>query len=134
MPGTRGRPQRRPAGLDPGGLRLLAGIEEWPARQRNVWRYTFLHPAVRTVFDDWQGQLRGCVRHQRALSGLEPDAPDLAAIVGELVLKSPEFAKRWDRYDVAGNSRRTKTFHHPESATCPWATNTCSSTELRARP
>ena len=99
---------------NPGGLRLLAGIEDWPARQRNVWRYTFLHPAARTVFDDWQGQLRGCVRSLRAQSALEPDAPDLTAIVGELVLKSPEFARLWDRYDVAGHIRRHKTFHHPE--------------------
>ena len=97
-----------------GGLRLLVGLAEWPARQRNVWRYTFLHPAARTLFDDWEGQLRACVTHLRALSGLEPDAPDLARIVGELVLKSPEFANLWDRYDVRGHVRGHKSFHHPE--------------------
>ena len=43
---------------NPGGLRLLAGMAEWPVRQRNVWRYVFLHPAARTLFDDWEGQLR----------------------------------------------------------------------------
>jgi transcriptional regulator with XRE-family HTH domain len=98
---------------NPGGLGVLAGIEDWPARQRNVWRYTFLHPNAPTVLDDWQGQLRACVRHLRALSALEPDAPDLAAVVGELVVKSPDFARLWDRYDVGGHTRRTKTFHHP---------------------
>jgi transcriptional regulator with XRE-family HTH domain len=97
-----------------GGLRLLAGISDWPVRQRNVWRYTFLHPAARTLFDDWDNQLRACVTHLRALSGLEPDAPDLAQIVGELVLKSPEFARLWDRYDVRSHTRGHKTFHHPE--------------------
>jgi transcriptional regulator with XRE-family HTH domain len=99
---------------NPGGLRLMAGLDEWPARQRNVWRYTFLHPTARTLFDDWENQLRACVTHLRALSGREPDAPDLAAIVGELVLKSPEFARLWDRYDVRSHSRGNKTFHHPE--------------------
>lgn len=102
---------------NPGGLRLLAGIEDWPASQRNVWRYTFLHPMARTLFDDWQAQLRGCVRYLRALSALEPDAPDLAAIVGELLLKSSDFAKIWDRYDLAAYSRKSKTFHHPEVGT-----------------
>ena len=97
-----------------GGLRLLAGIADWPVRQRNVWRYTFLHPAARTLFDDWDNQLRACVTHLRALSGLEPDAPDLAQIVGELVRKSPEFARLWDRYDVRSHTRGHKTFHHPE--------------------
>ena len=88
-----------------GGLRLLAGIADWPVRQRNVWRYTFLHPAARTLFDDWDNRLRACVTRLRALSGLEPDAPDLAQIVGELVLKGPEFARLWDRYDVRRHTR-----------------------------
>jgi len=99
---------------NPGGLRLLADLADWPVPQRNVWRYTFLHPTARTLFEDWEGQLRVCVTHLRALSGLEPDAPDLAAIVGELVLKSPEFAGLWRRYDVHGHTRGHKTFHHPE--------------------
>jgi hypothetical protein len=34
--------------------------------------------------------------------------------VGELVLKSPDFAKLWERYDVIGRKRLQKTFHHPE--------------------
>lgn len=97
-----------------GGLRLFAGIDDWPVRHRNVWRYTFLHPAARQLFDDWESQLRGGVAYLRILSGAEPDAPDLAQIVGELLLKSPEFASRWQRYDVRQYDRGDKTFHHPE--------------------
>jgi transcriptional regulator with XRE-family HTH domain len=99
---------------NPGGLQLLAGIADWPAAQRNVWRYTFLHPAARILFDDWEGQLRGCVTHLRALSSLEPDAPDVAMIVGELVMKSPEFARLWHRYDVRAHNRGRKSFHHAD--------------------
>lgn len=76
--------------------------------------YTFLHPAARILFDDWEGQLRGCVTHLRALSSLEPDAPDVAMIVGELVMKSPEFARLWHRYDVRAHNRGRKSFHHPD--------------------
>jgi transcriptional regulator with XRE-family HTH domain len=100
-----------------GGLSLLAGIADWPGRQRNVWRYLFLHPAAQTLFDDWENQLRVCVTYLRTVSGLEPDAPDLALIVGELTVKSPEFAQLWDRYDVRGHDRRHKTFHHPQVGT-----------------
>lgn len=66
------------------------------------------------MFDDWEGQLRGCVTHLRALSSLEPDAPDVAMIVGELVMKSPEFARLWHRYDVRAHNRGRKSFHHPD--------------------
>lgn len=38
---------------NPGGLWLYAGIEDWPARQRNLARYVFLHPAARDLFEDW---------------------------------------------------------------------------------
>jgi transcriptional regulator with XRE-family HTH domain len=99
---------------NPGGLRILAGIADWPARQRNVWRYLFLHPTARALFDDRDNQLRECVTYLRALSGLEPDARDLAQVVGELAVKSPEFVRLWDRYDVRTHTRSHKTFHHPE--------------------
>jgi hypothetical protein len=81
---------------------------------RNIGRFLFLHPAARDLYADWDNQIRGCVARMRALAGTDPDAPDLAALVGELMLKSPDFAKLWERYDV---TRRTaaqhKTFHHP---------------------
>ena len=99
---------------NPPALRLLARIEEWPARQRNIARYVFLHPAARDLFADWGSQVRGCVAHLRALAGTDPDAPDLTRLVGELLLRSPEFARLWDRYDVRSRSYGTKSFHHPE--------------------
>ncbi|MEU9286588.1 helix-turn-helix transcriptional regulator [Streptomyces sp. NPDC048275] len=99
---------------NPGGLRLLAGIEEWPVRQRNIARYVFLHPAARDLFHDWAAQVRGCVARLRALAGTDPDAPDLTRLAGELLLKSPEFARLWERYDIKGHSHGRKTFHHPE--------------------
>jgi hypothetical protein len=54
----------------------------------------------------------------RALAGTDPDAPDLAALVGELLLKSPDFAKLWERYDVTTRTAaQNKTFHHPHVGT-----------------
>jgi hypothetical protein len=99
---------------NPGGLRLFPGMGNWPAKQRNVARYIFLHPAARELFDDWNNQARGLVGFLRALAGTDPDAPDLAQLVGELRVKSPDFARLWERYDVKGHSNRRKTFHHPD--------------------
>ena len=103
---------------NPGAMALYAGIGEWPAAQRNIGRFLFLHRAARDLYADWDNEIRGCVARMRALAGTDPDAPDLAALVGELLLKSPDFAKLWERYDV---TRRTaapnKTFHHPQVGT-----------------
>ena len=103
---------------NPGGLALYAGIDEWPASQRNIGRFLFLHPAARDIYADWDNQIRGCVARMRALAGTDPDAPDLAALVGELLLKSPDFARLWERYDVTRpTSAQNKTFHHPHVGT-----------------
>ncbi|TDC20112.1 XRE family transcriptional regulator [Streptomyces sp. 8K308] len=98
---------------NPAGLALFAGLDDWPAKQRNIARYLFLHPAGRGIFDDWDDQVRGCVARLRALAGTDPDAPDLAQLVGELLVKSEEFARLWERYDVRGRAHARKTFHHP---------------------
>ncbi|MFE3901758.1 helix-turn-helix transcriptional regulator [Streptomyces sp. NPDC059153] len=98
---------------NPGGLALYAGIDDWPATQRNLARYLFLHPAAREVFPGWDNQIRGCVARLRALAGTDPDAPDLTQLVGELLLKSPAFAGLWERYEVTGRKNTTKTFQHP---------------------
>ncbi|MFE6822256.1 helix-turn-helix transcriptional regulator [Streptomyces sp. NPDC057690] len=102
---------------NPGGLRLLAGLGDWPEGQRNIVRYVFLHPTARVLFEDWENQIRGCVARLRALAGVEPNAPDLTGLVDELLTKSPDFARLWERYDVQGHSHGLKTFHHPDAGT-----------------
>ncbi|CAI7977047.1 Helix-turn-helix domain-containing protein [Frankia sp. Hr75.2] len=99
---------------NPGGLRLFAGVEDWPSEQRNLARYVFLHPAARDLFDDWNAPAHSCVAWLRGLVGIEPDAPDLTGLVEELLCKSPEFARLWDRYDVEGSTHGRRIFHHPD--------------------
>ncbi|MFF3412226.1 helix-turn-helix transcriptional regulator [Streptomyces sp. NPDC002742] len=102
---------------NPGGLALYAGLEDWPAKQRNLARYFFLHPAARGLFPDWDTLVRSCVSRLRATAGTAPDAPDLTNLVGELLLKSPEFAGLWERYEVTGLKTGHKTFRHPHVGT-----------------
>ncbi|MFC9093948.1 helix-turn-helix domain-containing protein [Streptomyces sp. NPDC002387] len=99
---------------NPGGLHLYAGMESWPVKQRNLARYYFLHPAARDLFPEWDTRIRGCVARLRALAGTDPGAPDLAQLVGELLLKSEDFARLWERYDVRPHRPGTKHFHHPQ--------------------
>ncbi|MET9160877.1 helix-turn-helix transcriptional regulator [Streptomyces parvulus] len=100
-----------------GGLALYAGPDDWPARHRNLARYLFLHPAARDLFPDWDRQITACVARLRAIAGTAPDAPDLTNLVGELLLKSPDFAGLWERYEVTGRKPARKTFRHPHVGT-----------------
>jgi len=103
---------------NPGARALHTSLDEWPAARRNLARYMFLHPAARDLYPNWEQQIRGCVARLRALAGTDPDAPDLATLVGELTLKSPEFCKLWERYDVTRPATaHKKTFQHPQVGT-----------------
>jgi transcriptional regulator with XRE-family HTH domain len=107
-----------------GGARLHPGMGEWPARQRNTIRYTFLHPAARDLWPDWEQKARRCVAQLRAVAGSEPDAPDLATLVGELLVKSPDFGRLWGRYEVRRAGDGEKVFRHPAVGTIKLAHET----------
>ena len=96
-----------------GGLALLPGIADWPASQRNTIRYTFLHPGARDLWPDWEQKARACVAQLRAVAGGDPDAPDLAALLGELLVKSQDFGRMWERYEVRRIGDGRKLWRHP---------------------
>ncbi|MDT0413224.1 MULTISPECIES: helix-turn-helix transcriptional regulator [Streptomyces] len=116
---------------NPGGLALYAGLDDWPAKHRNLARYLFLHPAARELFTDWERQVTGCAARLRAVAGTAPDAPDLTQLVGELLMKSPDFARLWERYEVAGRKPAHKTFQHPRVGT---VTLTSQSLQVEGTP
>ena len=99
---------------NPPGRRLLPGLWDWPEGQRNLTRYLFLHPLGRTLYEPWEETVALSVAHLRAVAGADPDDPELTALVGELVLKSPEFARLWERYDVCERGGGRKSFQHPK--------------------
>lgn len=100
---------------NPAGWRLLPGLWDWPAGRRNTIRYTFLHPAARTLWPDWEQKAKGCVAQLRAVMGSDPDDDDLVGLVGELIVKSPEFNRFWARYEVRRSGWGRKTYLHPEA-------------------
>ncbi|MGW1051612.1 helix-turn-helix domain-containing protein [Streptomyces sp. NPDC002521] len=99
---------------NPPGRRLLPGLWDWPEDQRNLTRYVFLHPVGRALYDPWEENVALSVAHLRAVAGADPDDPELTALVGELVLKSPQFARLWERYDVCERGGGQKAFRHPK--------------------
>ncbi|MCX3061268.1 helix-turn-helix transcriptional regulator [Streptomyces beihaiensis] len=99
---------------NPAGRALMPGLWDWPAEQRNVTRYLFLHPVGRELYVPWTETVAQSVAHLRAVGGADPDDPRMTALIGELMLKSPEFAAIWDRYEVRERGGGTKTFAHPK--------------------
>jgi MmyB-like transcription regulator ligand binding domain len=57
------------------------------------------------------------VAQLRAVAGADQDAPELAALVGELLVKSPDFGRLWNRYEVRRVGAGEKVFRHPEVGT-----------------
>lgn len=98
---------------NPAGIRMLPGIEDWPAAQRNIARFAFLHPAAHALYVNREAQLTGLVSGLRRLAAIQPDAKDLRELVGELTVKSTEFARLWERYDIDRYRHGSKTLRHP---------------------
>jgi MmyB-like transcription regulator ligand binding domain/Helix-turn-helix domain len=96
---------------NPEGLALMPGLGDWPPGQRNTIRYTFLHPAARTIFADWNRVARNSVAH---LHTAELTAPEqTAALVAELSTASGEFATLWRRHEVWVKRGGETAFRHP---------------------
>jgi transcriptional regulator with XRE-family HTH domain len=77
---------------------------------RNLLHDTFLDPAARTIYLDWDDIAAGAVAGVRASAGDDPDDPRLRDLVGELSLKSEEFRRLWARHDVRERDSGEKRF------------------------
>ncbi|MCC6498487.1 MAG: helix-turn-helix domain-containing protein [Propionibacteriaceae bacterium] len=100
---------------NPSGLRLLAGLSDWPESERNAVRYGFLHPVARVMYADWEAQVSGMVSGLRRLASIEPHATDVTALVTQMRQASPDFQRLWDRYDIVHYVTGSQKLNHPEA-------------------
>ena len=96
---------------NPEGLALMPGLYDWPPGQRNTIRYTFLHPAARTIFADWDRVARNSVAHLHTADLTAPEPT--AALVAELSAASGEFAALWRQHEVWVKRGGETAFRHP---------------------
>ncbi|WP_426990578.1 helix-turn-helix transcriptional regulator [Pseudarthrobacter sp. Y6] len=101
------------------GHRLVAshldfGAPDTPSRRPNMTRMLFLDDATRSLYPRWRSEAGRAVASLRLLSGRFADDTDLAAVVGELTLKSPEFATMWAEHPVENCMSGRKTLDHPQ--------------------
>ncbi|GAA2343363.1 helix-turn-helix transcriptional regulator [Streptomyces cuspidosporus] len=92
---------------------LAADAPERPADRPNTQRLLFLDPHTRELYPDWESDARLAVSALRLAAGAHPDDRRLAELIGELTMKSGEFAALWSRHPVRQCSYGVKSFHHP---------------------
>ncbi|WP_331770507.1 helix-turn-helix transcriptional regulator (plasmid) [Embleya sp. NBC_00888] len=90
------------------------GSALFEAPERNLLRLIFLDPAGREFYPDWEKAARNTVASLRACAGDDPGDPALISLVGELSVRSPDFARLWARHEVRGKSTEAKRFRHPK--------------------
>ncbi|MGM7648451.1 helix-turn-helix transcriptional regulator [Nocardia sp. JW2] len=93
---------------------LINDFDAMTPRQRNYVRMVFTDPAMRTLYDDWEGVARTCVAILRMDAAANPTDPQLTALVGELSIADEQFRQWWAARNVARQEFGSKTLHHPE--------------------
>lgn len=92
---------------------LLFDVERAAARDRNLARWTFLDPAARTRYLDWEAVASDAAAILRRDAAAAPDDPDLIALIGELTIRSDDFRRMWAEHKVFACTFGTKRLFHP---------------------
>ncbi|MCX4731655.1 helix-turn-helix transcriptional regulator [Streptomyces sp. NBC_01363] len=91
----------------------VVGFSRMPVAERNMPRQVFLEPAARKLYPDWAAVAAETVAYLRLDAGLHPDDKRLAALVGELSLKSDDFRRLWADHQVKSKTYGVKRIDHP---------------------
>ncbi|MER6301054.1 helix-turn-helix transcriptional regulator [Kitasatospora sp. NPDC001539] len=91
---------------------LGEALFSWLGSGTSLITAMFLEPAAREFYRDWPVVAQGCVAALRAANPA-PDDRRLQDLVGELSVRSPDFARMWARHEVRAKSASTKRFRHP---------------------
>lgn len=92
---------------------LVTDFGVLPPRERNMPRLVFLNSEVAARFVDWEAKARDLVAQLRLATGADPDNRQLAELVGELTVKSPDFARLWATHHVRQKTRGSHRYRHP---------------------
>jgi transcriptional regulator with XRE-family HTH domain len=98
------------------GHNLLAGhcdAGSVDSDRPNLTKMLFLDPHTRELYTRWEEEAKRSVASLRLVAGRHVDDHHLASLIGELSMKSPEFATLWSRHPVLNCTSGMKYFHHP---------------------
>ncbi|MEU5419346.1 helix-turn-helix domain-containing protein [Streptomyces sp. NPDC001407] len=91
---------------------LGEALLSWLGGESSLITAMFVNPAARDFYRDWDAVAQGCVAALRAANP-DPDDQRLRELVGELSVRSPDFARMWARHEVRAKTASAKRFRHP---------------------
>lgn len=95
------------------GRALYSPVFDDPHRPVNTTRFTYLNPAAREFWRDYDQITRDAAAMLRLEAGRTPHDPDLIRLIGELSTQSELFRERWASRDVMFHRSGLKRLHHP---------------------
>jgi transcriptional regulator with XRE-family HTH domain len=94
------------------GYALYSDMYRGTARPANHARFIFLDPRAYDFYPDWEQAANVNVAILRRDAGRSPHDEGLAALVGELSMRSDEFRTRWAAHNVRRHYSGAKSFNH----------------------
>jgi transcriptional regulator with XRE-family HTH domain len=95
------------------GHALFAQIFESPEQPPNGARFTFLDPAAKTFWLDWERVAKDILGALRSYAGANPYDRELTDLVGELCTRSEPFRIWWAAHTVHAHQTGVKSVRHP---------------------
>ena len=94
------------------GYALYSDMLQGSVRPANHSRFIFLDPRAHDLYPDWERAANVNVAILRRDAGRDPHDAGIAALVGELSIRSDEFRSRWAAHDVRRHYTGAKEFRH----------------------
>lgn len=101
-------------GWNPLASAVFADYGALPEAERNSAWLLFLDEETAARHRDWEGSARGTVGILRKTAGEDPGNPRLAALVGELAVRSETFRRLWAEHHVFEKTTGVNLMRHPE--------------------
>ena len=95
------------------GRALYAPVFDDPRRPINTTRFTYLNPAARDFWRDYDQIANDAAAMLRLEAGRAPHDEGLIRLIGELSTQSEVFRQRWASRDVKYHRSGVKRLHHP---------------------
>ncbi|MCR6484981.1 helix-turn-helix transcriptional regulator [Amycolatopsis sp. OK19-0408] len=92
---------------------LFTDFAAHPANHRNYVRLLFADERMRALHVDWPEAARTAVAALHLEAARDPDAPELADLVGDLSIHHPEFRTWWAAHHVTAAGYGVKRYRHP---------------------
>jgi len=92
---------------------LITDFDALPPGERNMARLLFLNEDVAARYVEWECKARDLVSQLRMEASRSPNDERLATLIGELTMRSPDFARLWATHPVREKVRGGHRYRHP---------------------